>query len=104
MKIETKIEYMTRRLKQFRKMKPEVTLPIQRDFPNCDKYTKCCHDDKEHWEKVEIQQNDGNMTEKKVMKGMKMLNFEVILHNVSGFKVNKSRDQVYDTPEGFEGW
>lgn len=52
--METQIEYMTRRLKQFRDMKPEVTLPIQRDFPNCTvRYTKCCTDDKEFWEKYQ---------------------------------------------------
>jgi len=24
---------------------------LQRQFPNCGKYTKCCIDDKEYWEK-----------------------------------------------------
>ena len=46
---ETKIEYMTRRLEEFRIMKPEKTLPLQRDFPNCEKYKPCCTKDKDFW-------------------------------------------------------
>jgi len=26
---------------------------LQRQFPNCGKYTKCCTDDKEFWQKYE---------------------------------------------------
>ena len=47
---ETLIDYMKRRLKEYREMKPEKTLPVERDFPNCNKYDKCCTDE----EKPEI--------------------------------------------------
>lgn len=52
---ETLMEYMQRRLKQYREMKVEKTLPIQRDFPNCQKYEKCCDKDEEFWDKIQEQ-------------------------------------------------
>jgi len=99
---ETKIEYMKRRLDEFRIMKPEKTLPLQRDFPNCGKYEKCCTKDEKFWDKVEVQQNDGHLTEEKTMKGKTETEHELILHNVNGYKIDKKRDKIYDTPKGFE--
>ena len=39
---ETIIEYMKRRLAEYRLMQPTIILPLQTDYPNCNKYTKCC--------------------------------------------------------------
>ena len=39
---ETIIEYMKRRLDEYRLMQPVAILPLQTDYPNCNKYTKCC--------------------------------------------------------------
>jgi len=50
---ETKIEYMKRRLDELRMMHPEKTLPLQRDFPNCGKYEKCCTKDEGFWETLQ---------------------------------------------------
>ena len=78
----------------------EIILPVQRMFPNCGKYKKCCTKDEDFWEKagkevpvvpspeVPIEENE----------------HEQILHNVNGFKIDRKRDKVYDAPEGFEGW
>ena len=99
---ETKIEYMKRRLEEFRTMKPEKTLPLQRDFPNCGKYTKCCTEEEKFWEKVKVQQNDGHLTEEKVMYPHPEISCEQILHNVNGFKIDRKRDKIPKTPKGFE--
>jgi len=31
----------------------EIILPVQRMFPNCEKYTRCCTKDKEFWETLQ---------------------------------------------------
>ena len=46
MKIETQIEYMLRHLQEYRAMKPEIVVPMQRMFPGCAKYDPCCD---AHW-------------------------------------------------------
>lgn len=59
--METKLEYMQRRLEAYRKItpeyrevKPEMIVPLQRDFPNCEnKYSKCCRIDKPFWDELE---------------------------------------------------
>jgi len=53
--IEDQIKYMKKKLDEYRKMKvvasslthdliepDEIILPVQRMFPNCGKYKKCC--------------------------------------------------------------
>jgi len=30
----------------------EIILPVQHMFPNCQKYKKCCREDKKFWDKV----------------------------------------------------
>lgn len=78
---ETLLEYMQRRLKQYREMKVEKTLPIQRDFPNCQKYKACCDNDKEFWDKIQDQPP------------------------VKDFiKMEKKQLNIESSPEGFEGW
>jgi len=34
-------------------VKGKEVVAIQRDFPNCTKYIKCCSDDKEFWNKYQ---------------------------------------------------
>lgn len=59
--METQFEYMQRRLVAYRKIipeyrevKPEKIVPLQRDFPNCEnKYNKCCRIDKPFWDELE---------------------------------------------------
>ena len=31
----------------------EIIVPVQRMFPNCRKYTKCCTDDREFWDTLQ---------------------------------------------------
>ena len=83
-------------------LEDEIVIPVQHMFPNCRKYTKCCYDDKEFWNKVEEKQAD--LKEEKVIKGMVEKSHELILHNVNGFRINKRRDKIEETPEDFEGW
>lgn len=82
----------------------EIILPVQHMFPNCQKYKKCCSDDKEFWDKVEIQQNDGHLTEEKTRKGTIETKHEMILHNVNGFKIDRKRDKIPEMPKDFEGY
>jgi len=41
---------------------------LQRDFPNCQKYTKCCIDDKPFWDKLsdKITATDKALREQKI--------------------------------------
>jgi len=80
----------------------EIILPVQHMFPNCQKYKKCCSDDKEFWNKVEIQQNDGHLTEDKVVYPHPEIEHQLILHNVNGYKIDRKRDKIPKTPVDFE--
>jgi len=39
-------------LKIYRTNKDEITVRVQRDFPNCQKYNKCCRIDKPFWDEL----------------------------------------------------
>jgi len=82
---ETKIEYMKRRLEEFRIMKPEKTLPLQRDFPNCGKYTKCCTKDEGFWDKLQEQ--------------IKIIDFKK-----QPFRIKNVKLEFTKAPDGFDGW
>lgn len=64
--METKLAYMQRRLKSYRKITPEYRevktekiVPLQRDFPNCEtKYSKCCRIDKPFWDELEAKMKE----------------------------------------------
>lgn len=79
--METLIEYMQRRLRQYREMKVEKTLPIQRDFPNCQKYKACCDKDDDFWDKIQEQ--------------------PPIRESV---KMEKKQLNIEQTPSDFKGW
>jgi len=63
----------------------EIIVPVQRMFPNCRKYSKCCTDDREFW--------------------------DVLQERVKSFKPKKQPFRVWSIelglgkpPGGFEGW
>ena len=43
---ENLFDYMSRHLEEYRKMKPELVVPMQKMFPGCHKYSPCCD---AHW-------------------------------------------------------
>ena len=68
-----------------RNLKDEIIVRVQRDFPNCQKYTKCCRVDKPFWDELnsklkEIEHKKQPFREKRV----------TIIHT--------------KPPEGFDGW
>jgi len=63
----------------------EIIVPVQRMFPNCRKYTKCCTDDREFWAKLQ--------------EGVKILK-----PKKQPFRVTTSELGLGKPPEGFEGW
>jgi len=80
-RMETLIEYMERRLVEFRKMQPITIMPLQRDFPGCEKYKTCCNT-------IDVWSMD------------KMRDEINLQHKV--FKVHKIRLVPRQPPEGFE--
>lgn len=80
---ETKIEYMKRRLDELRMMHPEKTLPLQRDFPNCGKYTKCCTKNETFWDAFQKQ--------------VKIIDFKK-----QPLRIKKVELEFTKAPEGFE--
>jgi len=66
-------------------MKDEIILPVQRMFPNCRKYSKCCTDDKEFWD---ILQERLKMWKPKKQP----------------FRTLTIKSDLGKAPEGFEGW
>jgi len=40
---------------------PSILRPIQRMFPNCQKYTKCCTEDKSFWDVVDKMNKAGEL-------------------------------------------
>lgn len=83
MREETLTEYMLRHLKEYRAMKPEIRVLMQRDFPNCDKYKRCCSTiPKETMEKMQEEIN--------------------LRHRV--YKVKKQNIIHLIKPEGFVWW
>ncbi len=66
----------------------EIIVPIQRQFPNCRKYRKCCYDDKEFWDNL---QNRVTEAEK---------HYRLKTH----FRIKQIKIKPMKPPEGFEGW
>ncbi len=60
-------------------------LRVQRMFPNCEKYKKCCTDDKEFWDKLEAK-------------------LKVIEQTKQPFRLKTLMKQQHRTPEDFYGW
>jgi len=80
-------------------VKGNRVVPAQQDFPNCKvRYTKCCYDDRKFWEKSGKEIPTVPSKEIPVIE----THHEQILHNVNGFKIDKKRDDIPDTPKGFE--
>lgn len=82
---ETKIEYMKRRLDELRMMHPEKTLPLQRDFPNCGKYTSCCTKNEPFWDTFQEQ--------------VRIIDFKK-----QPFRIKKVKLEFTKAPDGFDGW
>ncbi len=59
----------------------EITVRVQKMFPNCEKYKKCCTDDKEFWDK------------------MKEYKPYIPLSDLIAQQIKKQK-----SPEGFKGW
>ena len=67
-------------------MKDEIVVKVQMMFPNCEKYKKCCTDDKEFWDKLEAK-------------------LKVIEQTKQPFRLKTLlMEQQLRTPEGFDGW
>ena len=67
-------------------MEDEIIVRVQRDFPNCQKYKKCCTDDKEFWDKLEAK-------------------LKVIEQTKQPFRIKNIKTPPFlITPEGFDGW
>ncbi len=66
----------------------EIIVPIQWQFPNCRKYTKCCYDDKEFWNNLQ-----NRVTEAKKYYRLKTY-----------FRIKQTEIKPMKPPEDFEGW
>ena len=66
-------------------MKDEIIVPVQKMFPNCRKYSKCCTEDSEFWAKLQ--------------EGIKILK-----PKKQPFRLQPVTLYSDDVPEGFEGW
>ena len=96
---ETKIEYMKRRLDEFRIMNPEKTLPLQRDFPNCEKYEKCCTKDEGFWKTLQERVKELKPT-------LQPFRIRKQTHVTEG-KTKPMLGSIFDvekSPDGFDGW
>jgi len=63
----------------------ERIVPVQRMFPNCHKYIKCCTEDSEFWET--LQKRVKEISPKKTY-----------------FRITKQEIKPQKPPKGFEGW
>jgi len=92
--IEDQIEYMKKKLEEYRKMKvvasslthdllepDEIILPVQHMFPNCGKYAKCCD---ETWTKV---------MERSIKINPKFEDYTLL-----------TEKDTIKSPKGFKGW
>jgi len=61
----------------------EVVVKAQRMFPNCQKYKKCCSDDKEFWDKLD----------------KKVKEWKPLKHN---FRIKNLKLEYKKPPKGFE--
>ena len=66
----------------------EIIVPIQWQFPNCRKYTKCCYDDKEFQNNLQ-----NRVTETKKYYRLKTY-----------FRIKQTKIKPMKPPEDFEGW
>ena len=63
----------------------EIVVPVQRMFPNCRKYSKCCTDDREFWDELQ--------------KRVKELKSKPQPFRKTTIELGECKP-----PEGFEGW
>jgi len=66
-------------------MKDEIIVPVQRIFPNCRKYKKCCTDDREFWDRLQERT-------------------KIIKYRKKRFRPQPTTVYSDDAPEGFEKW
>ena len=62
-----------------------IEVKLQRMFPNCSKYTKCCTDDREFWDALQKR-------------------LEVWKPKKQPFRTLIVKSSLGKAPEGFEGW
>jgi acid phosphatase class B len=65
-----------------------MIVKVQRMFPNCEKYKKCCIKDKDFWDKLQKKSKELN-----IPKTNKVSLDSSIGHN-----------SIHEKPEGFEKW
>ncbi len=63
----------------------EIIVPIQWQFPNCRKYTKCCSDDKEFWNNLQNRVKE-------------------LQPRPTHFRIKQIRIKPMKPPKDFEGW
>jgi len=63
----------------------EMTVKVQRMFPNCQKYEKCCRIDKPFWDELEAKTKE-------------------IKYVKQPFRIKEVKLNITKPPEGFEGW
>ncbi len=63
----------------------EIIVPVQRMFPNCRKYSKCCTDDREFWDDLQKR-------------------LEMWKPKKQPFRTLVIKSDLGKAPEGFEGW
>ncbi len=63
----------------------EIVVPVQKDFPNCRKYTKCCKDSQEFWNTLQERT-------------------KVIPYKNKAFRTTSVKLGLGKPPEGFGGW
>ena len=68
-----------------RNLKDEIVVRVQRMFPNCSKYKKCCRIDKPFWDELEAK-------------------LKVIEYSKQPFRLERFMKQQHKTPEDFNGW
>ena len=64
-------------------MKDEITVRVQRDFPNCQKYERCCKIDKPFWDELESKTKE-------------------IVYSKQAFRLQRFKIYHDEMPEGFE--
>jgi len=77
----------------------KVIIPVQHMFPNCQvKYKTKCTDmktcDKDKVQSIPMVPSKEIPVEE--------IEFELILYNVNGYKIDKKRDKIAKKPKGFE--
>ena len=63
----------------------EIVVKVQHMFPNCSKYNKCCTDDREFWDRLQMRT-------------------KIIKYRKKRFRPQPTTEYSDEVPEGFEGW